>query len=581
MELRHRSIREDQVGDARASDRDFSAGRSTPSRGTSHHGNPYAGGADSRSQNGACAKFTHEVIAEGTANPRLILGDMSTRYTVLGTLASGGMGTVFLARMAGSAGFSRLVAIKRLLPELAAQKEFVAMLVDEARLASSLHHVNIVDTLDLVATDGAFSLVLEYIEGAALSVLTREAQKTGEEIPRPIIMSLVSGLLRGLDAAHEARSPEGTPLGIVHRDISPQNVLVGTDGVPRIIDFGIAKAMGRVVQTRPGEVRGKFAYMAPEQLLERPATRQADVYAAGVVLWELLTGDRLFQGEDQRAVCAAVMRGDIKPPSSVRADIPKELDDVVMRATARETGDRYYSAGEFLGDLAKFERAQDDDVARWVRSTAAVYIAKRAEMLQNAHPDHSRSVEDLMAELQASATPSEGVPAVKRNTPTPPTPRPLPPPVSREVTGTVPLPLSPYAEPPSSARGLTAPAVEMSNGMPVSAANRAGPLIAVAAFFAVMTIGVSILLLRGREQPHGNQPATAPPPAVVAPPPEPVTTEQTAEPPDDSTIELPTPSTSAGRPAKKPIKWRPPAKKQPGSAPSPTPAPNSAPFDHP
>jgi serine/threonine-protein kinase len=473
------------------------------------------------------------------------------------------MGTVFLARMAGSAGFSRLVAIKRLLPELAAQKEFVAMLVDEARLASSLHHANIVDTLDLVATDGAFSLVLEYVEGAALSVLTREVETAGDVIPRPIVMSMVSGLLRGLDAAHEARSPEGTPLGIVHRDISPQNVLVGTDGVPRIIDFGIAKAMGRVVQTRPGEVRGKFAYMAPEQLLDRPATRQADVYAAGVVLWELLTGDRLFQGDDQRAVCAAVMRGEIKPPSTVRPDIPKALDDVVMRATARETSERYYTAGEFLADLAQFERAPDDDVGRWVRATAAVYLAKRAEMLQDQHPEHSRSVDDLMAELQASATPSDGGRASK----TPPTPRP----VLRAVTGTVPLPLSPLPEPASSARGLTAPAVVMANGMPAGAASKAGPFIAVAAFFAVLAIGLGVLVLRGREKtPAVN--ATPSAPVAVEPPPAPTETEAVEEP----AIELasPTASASQARPVKKPVRWKPAPKKPASTA-------TAAPFDHP
>ena len=474
---------------------------------------------------------------------------MSTRYTVLGTLASGGMGTVFLARMAGSAGFSRLVAIKRLLPELAAQKEFVAMLVDEARLASSLHHVNIVDTLDLVATDGAFSLVLEYIEGAALSVLTRNAEKAGEEIPRPIVLSILQGVLRGLDAAHEARSPEGTPLGIVHRDISPQNVLLGTDGVPRIIDFGIAKAMGRVMQTRPGEVRGKFAYMAPEQLLERPATRQADVYAAGVVLWELLTGQRLFGADDARAVCAAVMRGEIPPPSSVKPDIPPELDAIVLKATARETGERYLTARELLDELASFPRASDDDVGRWVRANAAVYLAKRAEMLQNQLPEHSRSVEDLMAELQASATPPSGVPAYE---PTPPTARPVP--IARTPATTMPLPLH---EPPASSRGHTAPAVVMVNGMPFRTANRIGPLLAIGVATLVLAIGVSILLLRGRPSTPTVATSATPAPVTTIEAPATATTEATAAPEEIEEIELDAPTPSAvesARPGKRPPK---------------------------
>ncbi|MCW5833916.1 MAG: serine/threonine protein kinase, partial [Labilithrix sp.] len=192
---------------------------------------------------------------------------MSARYTILGTIASGGMARVYLGRMTGSAGFSRPVAIKRLHPELAVQRDFVAMLVDEARLAAHIRHTNVVDTLDLVVSDGAFSLVLEYVEGESLSALIREARARGETVPSPIALAVLYGVLRGLEAAHEARNEEGQPLGIVHRDVSPQNILVGIDGIPRIIDFGVAKALGRILVTRPGEVRGKFSYMAPEQLL--------------------------------------------------------------------------------------------------------------------------------------------------------------------------------------------------------------------------------------------------------------------------------------------------------------------------
>jgi serine/threonine protein kinase len=332
---------------------------------------------------------------------------MDGRYTILGSIAKGGMATVYLGRVTGSAGFSRLVAIKRLHPELAAEKEFVGMLVDEARVASQIRHTNVVDTLDLVVTDGAFSLVLEYVEGDSLSRLLKRARDIEEPVPRRIALAIMYGVLRGLEAAHEARSEDGQPLGIVHRDVSPQNVLLGVDGIPRVIDFGVAKAIGRFDSTRPGEVRGKFSYMAPEQMQARPVTRQVDVYAAGVVLWELLAGRKLFDAEDSRVICAAVLRGDIKPPSSENGEVMPELDAMVLRATARELGDRYLTARELLEDLAKLERASDDEVGAWVRRLCAKRLAERQRLVQNAaSPSDGRPLEDLVADLARRAVPA-------------------------------------------------------------------------------------------------------------------------------------------------------------------------------
>jgi serine/threonine-protein kinase len=446
------------------------------------------------------ARFAHDCVnfSAGTvvADPIIVAsanGHTSTRYIPLGTLASGGMGTVSLARAKGSAGFSRLVAIKRLHPQLAAQKEFIARLVDEARLASGLHHVNIVDTLDLVVDDGAFTLVLEYIEGAAASVLVKEAHLAGETIPRPIALAMIQGVLRGLEAAHEARSPDGAPLGIVHRDISPQNVLVGTDGVARIIDFGIAKALGRVANTATGELHGKFAYIAPEQLLEKPATRQADIYAVGVILWELLTGKRLFTGEDHRAVCAQVMRGNIPRPSSICPDIPPELDELVLRATASELSERYFSARELLADLAPFERASDDEVGRWVRRIAAEYLAERNALLQNDDPSPAQSLDHLLEELHAPRpTPRTGSVRIPSTRPAPPS---LPP-LEYEPAGTArestPALIVPYLPP----------------------APRSSPIPHGAAFYAsavgllVVALGVGFLDLRHQQH--------SPPVAVTA-----------------------------------------------------------------
>jgi serine/threonine-protein kinase len=485
------------------------------------------------------------------------------------------MGTVYLARVAGSAGFSRLVAIKRLHPELAAQREFIAGLVDEARLSSQIRHVNVIDTLDLVASDGAFSLVMEYVEGAALSAMVKAARRANEPIPQPIIMSVMAGMLRGLDAAHEARGTEGQPLGIVHRDVSPQNVLIGIDGVPRVIDFGIAKAMGRMTSTRPGEVRGKFAYMAPEQLLERPATRQADIYAAGVVMWELLTGERLFQSEDARAVCAAVVRGEIKPPSTHNPLVLPELDAIVLKATARETGDRYLTAREFLDELVPFQRASDDDVGAWVRRLAAANLAKRAELLQSVVPDQSRSVEDLMAELASSQN-------------TPPTGQVIKDPLA----GTGPFPqhqdtgrLSQPGSLPTDRTGRTG----MTAGVEVSATITPSPKSSASWFLipAFCMLGLAgliggVVALRHRPRPQPPAMATpAPPPP--APAPAPITLPAPAPEPDPTVAATPDPeppTSAAPESAPRPTHpKKPPPKKPPGPKPSGT-AQGSGDFDH-
>ena len=339
---------------------------------------------------------------------------MSSRYTILGHLAKGGMASVYLGRMAGSAGFSRLVAIKRLHPELASDRELIGMLVDEARIAAQIRHTNVIDTLDLVVSEGAFSLVLEYVDGDSLSSLVRSAKKAGEPVPLDIALAIIHGVLRGLDAAHEARGTDGHPLGVVHRDVSPQNVLVGVDGVARVIDFGVAKAVGKLEATKPGEVRGKFAYMAPEQLMAKPITRQVDVYAAGVMLWELLTGTRLFKAEDERAVCAAVLRGAIAKPSTVNADVSSELDAIVMKATALDVGERYLSAREMLTDLEKHPRAVDEDVAAWVRRLTIEKRAQRQRMIEgDASSTDLRSIDEVMKELAVSPPEASSASAVE------------------------------------------------------------------------------------------------------------------------------------------------------------------------
>ena len=221
------------------------------------------------------------------------------RYALYGPIATGGMATVHFGRQLGAAGFARTVAVKRLRGEYLESHEFVSTLLDEARLASRIRHPNVVATLDMVTEDDELFLVMEYVAGESLSrLLARVARDRGRVAPR-VATGILCGVLHALHAAHEATDERGEPLGIVHRDVSPQNVLVGSDGLARLLDFGIAKGKGRLQTTRAGQLKGKVGYMAPEQILGEEPDRRSDVYAASVVLWEVLTGRRLFPTSDK------------------------------------------------------------------------------------------------------------------------------------------------------------------------------------------------------------------------------------------------------------------------------------------
>jgi eukaryotic-like serine/threonine-protein kinase len=277
---------------------------------------------------------THEVKASRAAH----------RYELLGEIATGGMATVFLARLHRPLGFSRLVAIKCMHPQYAKDPEFAAMFVDEARLTARLRHPNVVPTVDIVANGGELLLVMEYVEGDSLSGLLRAVRASDERIPVPIACAIVHDVLLGLHEAHDAKDDDGSPLAIVHRDVSPQNVLVGTDGLARLLDFGVAKARRKVHHTADGEIKGKIPYMAPEQLFGEAIDRKADVWAAGVLLWEALVGTRLFDGGTDSALVQRISSGEIEPPSARTEGVPPELDAVVLAALAQDPSARFATA---------------------------------------------------------------------------------------------------------------------------------------------------------------------------------------------------------------------------------------------
>jgi serine/threonine-protein kinase len=289
------------------------------------------------------------------------------------------MATVHLGRLLGAAGFRRLVAVKRLHLHLAQDPYFRSMLIDEARLAARVHHPNVVGTIDAVAADGQLLVVMEYVHGESLSVLLGALQTRGDRVPLSIASAIVSDTLYGLHAAHEARDERGDPLGLVHRDVSPPNVLVGTDGVARVADFGIAKAAGRVQLTRAGQLKGKFAYMAPEQLAGEALDRRADIYAASAILWEMIVGRPIVVGQTEADVFREAMLGPIPSPRQIVPDVPAALEEALMRGLSRDPGDRYATAREMALALeAAMAPATAHRVGEWVEDIARDGLAERA-----------------------------------------------------------------------------------------------------------------------------------------------------------------------------------------------------------
>ncbi|MET0412246.1 MAG: serine/threonine-protein kinase [Polyangiaceae bacterium] len=300
------------------------------------------------------------------------------RYALFDEIAAGGMATIHLGRLVGPVGFARTVAIKSLHPQFARDPEFVESFLDEARLASRIHHPNVVSTVDVVTTEGEVFLVMEYVAGESLAKLVRSSLKRGLEIPPSIALSILTGMLHGLHATHEARNEKREPMNIVHRDVSPQNILVGLDGISRVLDFGVAKAAMRAQATRDGQMKGKLSYMSPEQLNSREVDRRTDVFAAGIVAWECLVGRRLFAGSDPGEVLAKVLTLDIPSPREVSLSVSEPISNAIMRALEREPDRRWATAREFAicleqsGTLAAGHR-----VGEWVEENATDALRER------------------------------------------------------------------------------------------------------------------------------------------------------------------------------------------------------------
>jgi serine/threonine-protein kinase len=331
------------------------------------------------------------------------------RYVLFDEIAAGGMASVHIGRMRGPVGFARTVAIKRLHPQFARDRGFVAMIVDEARLAARIHHPNVVATLDVAVLDKEVFLVLDYVHGQSLAALLGKLRDRHAEVPLAVALSIVVAVLSGLHAAHEAKSDSGEPLGLVHRDVSPHNILVGALGVTQLVDFGVAKANARLHEsTGEGSLKGKIAYMSPEQLQGKELDRRADVYAASVVLWELLAGRRLVTVTDPAAIVAAVMNQDVEPPSRFAPASTPAIDAIVLRGLARDRDQRFATAEEMASALEGAERlASAREVSRWVEGIAGAELRETAELIADVERLSPADTSSLAQALSDEAAPTQ------------------------------------------------------------------------------------------------------------------------------------------------------------------------------
>ncbi len=427
------------------------------------------------------------------------------RYEALRPIASGGMATVYLGRAEGARGFERQVAIKAMHPHLADDPEFVTMFLDEARMAANIRHPNVVPTLDVAEEGGQLFLIMEYVEGLSLHDVKRAIKKQGSDVPLPIALRIALDMLAGLHAAHELTAPDGTPMNLIHRDVSPHNVLIGVDGVSRIMDFGIARAEIRITSTRGAQVKGKTAYMAPEQIRAQPIDQRCDIYAAGIVTWELLTGERLFRADNDGSLLSAVLTGASQAPSQINSTVPPEIDVVCMKALAPAPDDRFETA-------AAFAEALEDAAAA---SPIAIAPSRAVSAFMKALPPLPiRAPESLRTPSLSGAPPSRPPSSVSPVSSVSPARR--DPGTGTEAMSAVSAEMTRAPEAPPPARGsgrrmlLAAAAASLITGAAVRALTRSAPLPEEARVAVAIPSATA-------PTPATTTGASAPPPPTAAP----------------------------------------------------------------
>jgi serine/threonine-protein kinase len=502
------------------------------------------------------------------------------RYELIAELAAGGMATIYLARIGGAGGFQRFVAIKRLHPHLAHEADFVEMFLDEARLAASIHHPNVVPILEVGESPSGYYLVMEYIEGDTLWNLRNMATDTkpGGKLPLPVAVRIVHDALLGLHAAHELTDEAGQPLSVVHRDVSPQNILVGVDGTARLTDFGVARAATRLSSTRSGEVKGKMAYMAPEQVRGLEIDRRADVFAMGVVLWEVLANKHLFLGPSEVATMHRVLNEPVPDLYTLAPGIPKRLAELVARSLDRDPARRFATALEMAEAIEAATRGimplpQPREVAAVVDTLVGQRIADRKEAItrwlagSQGQAGSTGTWASLPPALAAQMlTPASGRLPLPAHPPGTPPPRPLPPPapVRSLSTGSSLSPMlaaSSTTNPPPPQSALTPEA-----SAPIAPASPRRGLLLLAPGLLLVGLGLGWALTRAAPASPPDAPAASP--SASAEPPAPAASSAAPQ-PDPAPVEsaAPPPSASAPAPAATPAPKPRPARTT--SAPAP------------
>jgi len=387
--------------------------------------------------------------------------DRFGQYEILERIAAGGMAELYKAKRTGVEGFQKIVAIKKILPHLADDEGFVTMFADEAKLAAQLNHPNIIHIYDLGKIQaGGYFIAMEYVDGRDLRAIQQSGRELNIPLPVPLAVYVASRVASALDYAHRRRDAEGNDLHIVHRDVSPQNILISYEGDIKLCDFGIAKAASKASKTQSGALKGKIQYMSPEQAWGRPIDRRSDLFSLGVVLHELLTGERLFQGDTDMNVLEKVRNAQAPPPSSSNPEVPRNLDAVVLKALAREPDERYANASDLLRDLDSVLYSYTPAPGS---ADVAIYLHRlqaEEEAVADAKAREAAQAADEAEPAAARKRKSKGAP-ISRKTSPPPAPR----------AAAEPAPQAPAPPPPPSVS--TPPAA--GDAAPSPSASHSGP----------------------------------------------------------------------------------------------------------
>ncbi len=371
------------------------------------------------------------------------------KYYLLERINVGGMAEVFRAKAYGVEGFERLLAVKRILPNIAEDQEFITMFIDEAKIAVQLNHANIAQIFDLGVVDGSYFIAMEHIHGRDMRAIFERCRQRNEPMPIAQSCFMAMKMCEGLDYAHNKRDQGSREMALVHRDVSPQNVIVSFEGEVKIIDFGIAKAAGKMGKTQAGILKGKFGYMSPEQVRGLPIDRRSDIFSTGIVLYELLTNERLFVGESDFSTLEKVRNVEILPPSTYNRKIPEELERIVLKALAKDVDDRYQNAIDLHDELQAFvytagEFYSRKDLAAWMKRTFVKEIEEETAKLEQYRqlappevrpPTANRGAQQTPAPQQVARRPTIGMAAIA---PPPPPPGSM----NGRAGGTVPPPVA-------------------------------------------------------------------------------------------------------------------------------------------